>query len=391
MLTVSPSLEGSRRYADPLPGHDASEIADFVNNKFDARTEHGRNLRAAPRWNREQKLRREIRRAQILRSRNPERFERRAARWAKRSNNSAARMMLNILATNITSMNTFRVPSCSAWLSLLGLACGCTVPHVEDSRAHLELLPRNQAHESSVEEMTCSILDCGQGVLCYADVIRGYRRRLPLTKRELRGATMQTVANYACLVSDRSGVACINVWHGRVVRSGTEKPLPGRKTVFWELGWCAEVERRDEMSRYECMSPGSIDASFGFWSGSRAEFASFDGGACICSVEEKGLSDSNQNLLAMGAMCVLGWGDDPMLGSRGSTPFREDRLRVVAFSMDVFPLLDYSHVCDAVDGATADGARGRIDRLLETESGSDRRDQRATRSSPEESWELDSH
>jgi hypothetical protein len=65
---------------------DATEISDFVNAKLDARTDHGTNVRAEARYQRRGRIEKEIERAENLRAKDPEKFDRLRREYERQAN-----------------------------------------------------------------------------------------------------------------------------------------------------------------------------------------------------------------------------------------------------------------------------------------------------------------
>jgi hypothetical protein len=71
---------------------EAEKIAEFVNAKFDARTDHNQSIRPAGRWQHNWRVPWEVRHAEKLRANHPERFERRKAKWERESQKTLERI-----------------------------------------------------------------------------------------------------------------------------------------------------------------------------------------------------------------------------------------------------------------------------------------------------------
>jgi len=107
------------------------------------------------------------------------------------------------------------------------------------------------------------------------------------------------------------------------------------------------MERREEASRYECVSPASINARYSFWSGNSVDVSSFTTGACICSKPSTLFAGDLRSPL-MGAVCMWGWGKPEPWYEYAGDIFGGESSRVIAFTNQPFPLRDYRYVCDGV-------------------------------------------
>lgn len=270
-------------------------------------------------------------------------------------------------------VTTFRTPPKRKTIIVLWgtlTIAGCAPVNVrfgdQTERTRMSLLSRDLGSlddsvvcgEDSVGNVTCHVMHTRKASM---------KRSLRASRKDVLEHGIRVIDSIVCAVSDRRGSSCIDVLSSRHWELDHGSVVEGRKAAFWNIGWCVEEERRGEISRYECVSPGSIDVRFGFWGSGDAEIAEFVTGSCICSAADSRVSSKNIDLPIMGVVCTWGWGNEPWLFHQAEQSFGGERARVVAFTTELNPLADYSYICDSVRERTPAEAEKYLLELIATE------------------------
>ena len=170
----------------------------------------------------------------------------------------------------------------------------------------------------------------------------------------LRRHGVVQAGRYVCTVSDARGVDCRNVYFWTRFQSGPVERLRDRGFVSWDDGICVETHRDRALSRFECIQGGSIEERVDFWVPRRHERVGFGRGACVCGSDPEPLELSHEQEVRghVGAVCVWGWGEEPI---DWETSRKVDQRATVLSVRGGFASFDFRDVCQvARDGDGAD-------------------------------------
>ena len=222
-----------------------------------------------------------------------------------------------------------------------GLSSGCVQVRVSDGGVE--------------DELSCVVagrtrVECRRQGVGYD---RSIKTSLRASASDLRRHGVVLAGRHVCAVSDARGVDCINVFFWTRLQSGPVEKLRDRAFVPWADGMCFETHRDDGFSRFECVQGGSLEERVTFWVPTHHELVSFGRGACVCGTDPESLEVSReQNARGyLGAVCVWGWGEEPLDWEFARTA--EERATVLSVRGD-YASFDFGDVCQIAREGTAD-------------------------------------
>ncbi len=203
------------------------------------------------------------------------------------------------------------------------------------------------------EELSCAVagrtrVECRRKGLVVGGSIKTSLRGGPAG---LRQHGVVQAGRYVCTVSDARGLDCRNVFFWTRFQSGPVERLRDRAFVSWDDGLCVETHRDQAFSRFECIQGGSIEERVDFWVPTRHERVGFGRGACICGSDPESLVVSQEQGVRghVGAVCVWGWGEEPI---DWETSRKVEQRATVLSVRGGFASFDFGDVCQVAREGT---------------------------------------
>lgn len=182
---------------------------------------------------------------------------------------------------------------------------------------------------------------------------RPKRLRLHVTRRDIKQTGPIVLGYDICAISSRNGFHCFNTRTKQRVAATQAKPLKRRTWFSWDQGLCAESDRFDETSLFECFyREAGIRQKVDFRVSQSHRTVSFESGGCVCSEPQWFYGKSGET--PVGAACFFRDDEIPRYTDYNNR-VADSLTRGVIMRGPIFTT-DFGDVCDQLENTSAERA-----------------------------------